>query len=154
MPVVVKLNGFYNRLFLQRGDYLAHTSKSICDLMKTYLHLLQNLVVPPRHQNICTLHRLLFKWILNQTQISCYYSIQYKESMAKKCYLMQHSKVYANIIQSSKPNINSLHSGFHSFTMSFTIDNVIYFIKKALYTIHTVFSLISCSWCGSRYKTI
>lgn len=91
---------------------------------------------------------LFISFYLNQPRIrhkfQCHYPVQHKEMMTKKCYLMQHRKIYANSIQSSKANINFPPSGFPSFTMSFTIDNVTYFIKKELYTI-LFFSLRSWS---------
>lgn len=48
--------------------------KSVLYLMKTYLHLLKNLIVLPlpslHHQNSCSLHKLLFKLVSYQTRIS------------------------------------------------------------------------------------
>lgn len=118
---------------LERRETLAHTSHSVCDSVETHLQFLHDSIIPSHHQNIGTFYKLLFKIVLIRYKFQGYYPIQYKEMMTKKYYLMQHIKIYANSIQSSKANINFLPSGFPSSTMSFTIDNVIYLIKKELY---------------------
>lgn len=79
MPAVVTLNVLHSRLFLgRRGDYLAHASHSFSDSVETHLQLLHDSIVPSHHQNISTFHKLLFKLVLYQTQISVLlsYSVQ------------------------------------------------------------------------------
>jgi len=75
--------------------------------MKTYLHLLQNFTVPPHHQNICTLHRLLFKLILHQTQISVLLSYSVQRNYDKE--------MLSNATQSSRCKQHPLFQAYASF---------------------------------------